>query len=288
MKKNRYDALQIFQAIQRDIEEKKLMILATGLFFFIIVIVLFPLTLIYFFLFLGFSDLPLFDHSFIALTRQTKLFLVPYVILLIYYFGVMYYKDNKAHLTHTEHYQKAKRYFIMALGIALLPFIFSDHLFLTLFFFLFFILTIYHLSVTYYDLSSLSSPLPDSDLYQHDDLGIYGGLIDNPFSMQDDINRAKLFIQNSTVGFSFIIFFMEMMIKSVIFLYAIGSKRYLQESTRLFDAILENDLEIDYNRFSTPSKVILELLGYLSFRDGKVILYKSGEEIETRSNQAKS
>ena len=281
-KQNKYDGLLIYREVQKDIKKQKLMLLMSGFVFVILLMVIIPMAFWLFFGLLSYADLPFFDHGLIGMFRCTKLFLLPYTILLIFYFITMYLKDKKLHLVNEVHFKKAIKYFSITLLIVLLPYIFTSHVFLTIVYFVFFILTIYHLSMTYYDIELQKAYNIHNHLYRSEDLGWMSsmGIWDNPFSIQDDMNRAKLFVQTSTLGFDFIVVFIHMIIKSIIFIFAIKSKQYIKEAARLFDLILEEELNTDYVTFSVQSKVILESLNYLSFRDGKIVLYERGDEIE--------
>ena len=280
-KQNNYDASMIYSELQKDIKREKTMIIISGFSVFVLLMIIIPMAFWLFFGLLFYADLPFFDHGLVFMASNTKMFLLPYNILLIFYFVVMYYKDNKLHLVNKEHFKKSIRYFYLALLVAILPFIFSNHIILTVIYFVFFILTIYQLSFTYYDIELQKAYNIHSHLYRSEDLGWMSsiGIIDNPFSIKDDINRAKGFVQVSTLGFDVIILFVNMIVKSIVFSYGIRYKNYVQESARLFDFILEEDLDIENSKFSVPSKVILESLSYVSFRDGKIVLYEHGESV---------
>lgn len=281
-KQNNYDGSFIYSELQKDIQKQKTMILISGLSFLVLLTIVIPMAFWLFFGLLFSSDLPFFNHDLISMFRCTKLFLLPYAILLIFYFVVMYLKDKKLHLINEIHFKKAIKYFIITLLIVLLPYIFTSHILLTVIYFIFFILTIYHLSLTYYDIELQKAYDIHSHLYRSEDLGWMSshGLVDNPFSIKDDMNRGKLFVQTSTLGFDFIALFIHMIMKSILFTFAIKTKQYIHEAARLFDLILEEDLDGDYVHFSTQSKVILESLNYVSFRDGNIMLYERGEEIK--------
>jgi len=282
LKKNNYDGSMIYYEIQKDINKQKFMILLNGFVFFVLLMVIIPMAFWWFFGLLEYIDLPFLDYDLIDMFKCTKLFLVPYAILLIFYFVVMYIEDKTLHLINESHFKKAIKYFIITLIIVVLPYIFSSHFLLSSLFFVFFILTIYHLSLTYYDVELQKAYNIHSKPYRSENLGWMSshGLTDNPFSVQDDINRAKLFVQTSTLGFDFIILFVNMIVKAVLFTFAINNKRYIQESARLFDLILEEELDGDYAKFSAQSKIILESINYLSFRNGNIVLHGRGEEVE--------
>ena len=279
---NNYDGSLIYNEILKDIKKNKLISFVSGFVFLILLIVIVPMVFWLFFGLLVYADLPLFNHGLVGMFKCTKLFLLPYNILLIFYFITMYLKNKKLHHINEIHFKKAIKYFIISLLIVVLPYIFSSHLFLSIIYFIFFILTIYHLSLTYYDVELQNVHNIHSHLYRSEDLGWMSshGMMDNPFTIKDDINRAKLFVQTSTIGFDFIILFINMIVKSVIFTFAIKNKKYIQESARLFDLILEEELDGNYVKFSTQSKIILESIDYLSFSDGNIVLHGRGEEIE--------
>ncbi|MDM5262656.1 hypothetical protein PF327_00380 [Sulfurovum sp. XTW-4] len=276
---NNYDASIIYNEIQSDIEKQKNMMFVAGFFFLILLMVIIPVAIWLFLGLLFYADLPFFDHGVISMVSHTKMFLLPYNILLVFYFFIMYLKDKKLHLVNKEHFKKAKRYFIFSLLIAVLPYVFANHFILTMIYFVFFVLTIYHLSLTYYDVELHKVENIHSHLYRSEDLGWMSsmGLLDNPLSMQDDMNRAKLFVQTSTLGFDFIVLFIHMIVRTIVFSYGIRYKHYIQESARLFDIILEEELNVECAQYSVQSKVILESLNYVSFRNGEIVLYEHGE-----------
>lgn len=280
-KQNSYDGSVIYHEIQTDIDKQKIMMFVSGFSFLIVLMVIIPLAFWLFFGLLFQADLPFFDHGLIIMASHTKMFLFPYHILLIFYFLIMYLHDRKLHLVNQTHFKKAKVYFSVSLVIAILPYLFSNHLMLTILYFVFFVLTIYHLSLTYYDVELHKVNNIHNHLYRSDDLGWMSsmGMLDNPFSLKDDINRGKLFVQTSTLGFSFIVLFIHMIVRTIVFGYGIRYKRYVQESARLFDIILEEELDVDYADYSVPSKVILESLNYVSFRNGEIVLYEHGESV---------
>lgn len=285
-KVNNFDGSIIYNEIQKDITSNKMIVLLSGFIFLFLLMVITPVALTIFFSFFIFADLPYFDLDFIDKLKCTKIFLLPYDILLIFYFIVMYFHDKKLHLVNKEHYRKATKYFIISLVITVVPFIFTSHILLTGLYFVFFLLTVYHLSLTYYDVEIKNANNIHSRPMKSEDLGWMSshGLMDNPFMIQDDLNRTKFFIQSSMVGFDFIILFIHTIVKSIKFTHAINDGQYVQESARLFDLILEDELDGDYVNFSEQSKIILESINYLSFRNGIVVLYERGKAVSKLAN----
>ncbi len=285
--RNQYDTLVIYSEIKKDIQKQKRMIWLSGFLFFILLMVVIPLAFWLFFGLLSFADLPFFDQGFIGMFRHTKLFLLPYTFLLVFYFITMYLKDRKLHLKNKKHYKKAVIFFAITLFIVVLPYIFTNNVLLTMLFFLFFIMTVYYLSMTYYDVELQKAYNIHDHPYVLEDFGWMTsmGMVDSPTTIRDDMNRAKIFVQASTLGFDFIATFIDLIVKSVLFIFAVKDKHYVQEAARLFHVILEAKPDDKYDTFSVQSKVILELLNYVSFMNGNILLYKRGEEVKKSAIQ---
>ena len=278
---DKFDISTLFILIKKDIEDNYLRILWYGLVSFIVSFILLPIAIGFFFALLHYADLPYFDNELISIYKNTKFFLIPYDIMLLYYFGVMYFKNKKLHITNKKHYKKAIIFLIFSLIVSFIAIYFQTHFFITIIYFGFFILSIYYLSYTYYDIAlkdafdNLKNPL-----YKGDDLGWISsqGVLDNPFSYKDDLNRAKLFVQTSTVGFDFVIIFLNQTVSSLLFWYAIQHKSYIKESTKLFDFILESGEDKEYFHFSYLAFNILKNLNYIQI-DNHIRLTKKGLEV---------
>ncbi len=279
---NKYDSISIYNEIKKDIQKQKRMIWLSGFFFFVLLMIIIPMAFWLFFGLLSFADLPFFDQGLIGMFSHTKLFLLPYTFLLVFYFITMYLKDRKLHLKNKKYYKKAVVFFMITLTIVILPYIFTNNIFLTMLFFVFFILTVYYLSMTYYDVELQKAYNIHDHPYVLEDFGWMTsmGLIDSPTTIKDDMNRAKIFVQTSTLGFDFIATFINLIVKSILFMFAVKDKCYIQEAARLLHVILEAKPDINYDTFSVQSKVILELLNYISFMNGNIFLYKRGEEVK--------
>jgi len=278
--KNSYDVLTISKEIQQDIMLNKTMIILTAIAFIILLMLIVPMSIWIFLAAFIRADMPFFDLDMIDMFSTTRFFLIPYSIILVYYFAVMYFKDKKLHLINKKHFKKATISFLLALLVAFLPFILHDHFILTVIYFVFFISTVYYLSLTYYDVQFSKAYNIYSTTYRDEDLGWFHGAMDNPLSMKDDINRTRLMVQSSTLGFDIISIFIETIVRSMVFVYASRYTQYTREAARLFDYLLEERLDVDIRMFSSSSKIILESLNYLSFREGKITLYERGEEVE--------
>ena len=288
-KKDKFDMSIVLSNIKKDIQKQKYIVLWSGFVSFVVAFVLFPLAIAFFFLMFYNADLPGFDHKLIYIYRDTNYFLIPYDIMLVYYFAVMYFKDKTLHIKNFRHYKKALLFTFVAFLISVVAIYFSDSKFMMIVYFVFFITAIYYLSYTYYDIAlkdafdNLKNPL-----YRDDDLGWNTpmGVLDNPFSYKDDLNRAKLFVQTSTVGFDFVIVFLNQSVNTILFWYAMGDRRYIQESARMFDLILENNLESGYKNFSYFAFNILRVLNYISIRNGNIRLPKKGLAVAQQASKS--
>jgi hypothetical protein len=281
-RERKYSISRIYQAIREESRREKSMILLSSIMLIVLIFFVVPMAILFFIgLFLS-ADLPLFDHGLIGLFSHTRLFLMPYTILLVFYFAVMYRRDRKQHQVNGLYFKKAKYAFLTAMVIMLLPYLLHDHLFLSMLYAVCFVLTVYYLSLTYYDVPLQKAFNIQTDLYRSDDLGWTSsmGMLDNPFSVEDDINRTQFFVQSSTLGIDMIVSLIQMIVKSLIFVSVGEHSRTMQEAARLFSLILEQKLEGDYGTFSPRSKIVLEILGYASFRDGRIVLYKRGKALE--------
>jgi len=254
--RNSYDVMIISSELQKDIMQSQAMTIFAMISFIILLMFVVPMAIWLFFVAVMRADMPFFDLDLIGMFSSTRFFLLPYLLMLVYYFAVMYFKDKKLHLLNRTHFKKATRAFLLALLMSLLPFVFQDHFVLTVMYFVFFVSTVYHLSLTHYDIPLAKAYNIHSTAYQDEDLGWFHGAMDNPLSMKDDINRARLMVQSSTIGFDIISVFMETVVRSAVFLYASRYPRYTREAARLFDYLLEQRLDIDTHTFSSSSKII--------------------------------
>jgi hypothetical protein len=286
MKSDIFDMTILLQSIKEDIKKQKYMILWSGFVSLVISFILFPMAILFFFLMFRQADLPIFDHDLEYIFRDTNSFLIPYDIMLVYYFAVMYFKNSSLHKINFKHYKKALIFSALSFIISLIAIKLGESRAIVIVYFGFFIASIYFLSYTYYDIAlkdafdNLKNPL-----YRDDDLGWSTpmGVLDNPFSFQDDINRARLFVQTSTIGFDIVVLFINQTVNSIIFWYALGDSRYIKESARVFDLILENRLQGAYDGFSYPSVNILRVLNYLSLNGKSLRLPKRGKQVAKKA-----
>jgi len=278
LEKENFDMSIILSCIKKDIKKQKYIVLWIGFVFFVISFILFPLSIFLFFIMLLKADLPGLDHSLIYIYHNTNYFLIPYDIILVYYFIVMYFKDKKQHLVNSHYYKKALIFSAISVVLSILAISLGKSTFMMILYFGFFITAIYYLSFTYYDIALKDAfDNEKNPIYTSDDLG--WGPFDNPLTYKDDINRAKLFVQVSTVGFDFMILFLNKAIDSALFLYAIRYKKNTQESVRMFNSILENRLQGDPKNFSYHAFNILKTLNYLTISNDYIRLPKRGQEV---------
>jgi len=284
LEKEKFDMTMILSDIKEDIQKQKYIVLWTGFVSFVISFVLFPLSIMLFFLMFLRADLPGLDHSMLYIYHNTNYFLIPYDIMLIYYFAVMYFKDKKQHLRNSHFYKKALTFTVISFAISVIAINLGQSTFMMILYFVFFITAIYYLSFTYYDIA-LKDAFDESKnpMYRSEDLG--WGPFDNPLTYKDDLNRAKFFVQTSTVGFDFVILFLNKAIDSILFLYAIGYKKYVQESVRMFNVVLENRLKGGHENFSYHAFNILKTLNYLTISNNNIRLPKRGLSVAKKASQ---
>jgi len=281
--KEKFDMSVILSCIKKDIKKQKYIVLWIGFVSAVISFVLFPLSIFLFFIMFLRADLPGLDHSMIYIYHNTNYFLIPYDIMLVYYFVVMYFKDTKQHLVNSHYYKKAIIFSAISVVISILAINLGKSTFMMVLYFGFFITAIYYLSFTYYDIALKDAFDNDKNpIYKSEDLG--WGPFDNPLTYKDDINRAKLFVQVSTVGFDFMILFINKAVDSASFLYAIRYKKHTQESVRMFNTILENRLKGGHKKFSYHAFNILKTINYLTISNDYIRLTKRGIEVAKKAS----
>ncbi|MEA3371876.1 MAG: hypothetical protein U9Q40_11105, partial [Campylobacterota bacterium] len=202
-------------------------------------------------------DLPIID----TINLDGSLFLVSFDVILIFYLLIVEsFKKNEYKKLEKSLYVLV---FIVIL-ISLLP-LFSVNITFTIFLYaLFFSITLFKISKYYYK-TKYEIPFFEHNNYK----GGYGGMIDDPFTVEDDINRAKFSIEGVYGIFSFIFFFYEQVARSIAFIYIIRDKRNVSESARLFVYLLNSNVDIQKinSSFTPSSKIILETIGYVIFEN---------------------
>lgn len=262
---NDFDAHFIFQALNRDIHKDRWAIPFVVLFSLAITLLLFPITFLYLVGMVAYADLPIVNHNLMSVFSTTKFILVPYSLVLIFYFYATYnsIQDKKQHA-----YQKAHFFLIVSLVVGCFPFVWYEYrLMWSMIYALFFSASIYYLSIAYLgyeDKKGDFTPMNENNFIRNEDMGIYG-FIDDPLSVSDDLNRAKLTVATASAGFTLIEFLTKMALHSWIYFMATGNKKYILEAVRFLDALFENKMNQPRANLSHYAKAILSYKGYIIF-----------------------
>lgn len=278
---NRFDSYSIFKELQSEIKGDKLVVLGIIVFLLLLVIVIFPIAFIWFGMMFFYTDLPIADYHLIELFKHTDLFLLPYTIVLGFYFYVMYEKNVKFLGVDKIYYQKSKIFFLITIILTLIPLLMLEqHLILLMVYIGFFILTLYNLSASYYNVTySEAYSMHDerNRIYKSDDLGIRG--MDDPFTMEDDRNRARLAVATANGGFSFVIMLIEVILDSLLYYVAISNQKYIKESAFYMDALFENKMMIPERGLSRYARSILQYKEYLQFASSGIYVLEKTKRL---------
>jgi len=264
-KKSDYSLTSTLEIINDEINKIKMKVFALGIFFFLISMLLVPLSIFFLGLLLDYSDLPIID----SVNSDGLLFLVSYDVILIFYMFIV--KSSKK----SKHKQLPKNLYIlifMVILLSLLPLYISNLTAIIVLYMIFFSFTLFQISKYYYE-NSYEIPFLEGQSYK----GGYGGMVDDPFTLEDDVNRAKFSLEGIFSIFSFIFFLYEQVVRSITFLYIIRDKKNLFESARLMTSLLNNNIEVQKinSNFSTSSKMILETIGYVIFENRRLLCEKA-------------
>ena len=258
---NHFDAQLIFQALNQEIRKDRWTILFIILFFLAMTLLLFPIIFLYLTSMIAYADLPIVNHRLISIFSTTRFLLVPYSLVLLFYFYATYnsIQDKQQHA-----YQKARTFLIVALVISCFPWIWYEYrLVWSAIYALLFIASLYYLSIAYLGYEGIM-PMPENNFIRDDNTGIYG-VMDDPLSVCDDWNRAKLTVATASAGFMGIGFLSTMALHSWIYFIATGNKKYILESVRFLDTLFENKMHQPHNTLSHYAKAILSYKGYIAF-----------------------
>lgn len=262
---NNFDAHFIFQALNQEIHKDRWTLPFIILLFLIMTLLLFPMAFLWFVGMVVYADLPIVNHSLAFTFSTTKFVLVPYSLVLIFYF----YATYSSILDKTQHaYQKAHFFLIVSLVVGCFPFVWYEYrLMWSMIYALFFSASIYYLSIAYLgyeDKKGDFTPMNENNFIRNEDMGIYG-FIDDPLSVSDDINKAKLTVATASAGFTLIGFLTKMAFHSWIYFMATRNKKYIVEAVRFLDALFENKMNQPRVNLSHYAKAILSYKGYIVF-----------------------
>ncbi|NCD11186.1 MAG: hypothetical protein EOL93_01430 [Epsilonproteobacteria bacterium] len=270
---NKYDAAVILKALMQEIYKDKWILPFIITFYFSMAFVLIPCALLWCFSMVMYANLPITDHYMAFIAYKTPFVLVPFSFVLLFYFYSVYDEiDNK----EKKVYRKARNFMLMTMIMGCIPIFIAEYRLVWIILYSFvFILTLYFLSLSYLDREKYYGRVL---LNSYDDLGVYG-IMDNPMSVQDDLNRAKLTVATASTGFMFLTLFVKSFLKSLIYFRAICDKRYVFEAVRYLDEAFENNMEplnILQNHYV---KSILSYKGYIEYSMNGYVLTKKSRDL---------
>ncbi|MBN1838963.1 MAG: hypothetical protein JW802_02855 [Campylobacterales bacterium] len=267
---NQYDATAILKTFMQEIHKDKWLIPFVIIFYFSMVFVLIPCALFWVFSMMMYADLPITDHYMAFIAYKTPFVLVPFSFVLLFYFYSVYPEiDNK----DKKVYRKARNFMLITMIMGCVPIFIAEYRLVWIILYSFvFILTLYFLSLSYLDREEYYGRVL---LNSYDDLGVYG-IMDNPISVQDDVNRAKLTVATASTGFLFVTLFVKSFLKSLIYFLAICDRKNIFEAVRYLDEAFENNMEPLNVLQNYYVKSILSYKGYIEYSmNGYVLTEKS-------------
>lgn len=262
--KSRYNAFIILQEISEEVRIDKVITPLTMLFAFLIILVIFPAAILWFAAMVAYADLPVVDHQFITLFADTKLMLFAYTVTLIFYFVAV---SGKIANTKGKSYKKAIKLLWSCVALTPLPLFLQDYSAVAApVYAVCFVLAMYYISKAYRDEDGewvCSVQNERNTDFRTDELGIYGGLLDDPLRISDDMARVRLVVATAGEGFSWATLFVEIVLESWTYYVAISSKKYIRECVYFLDILFENGGAIPDMHLSLYAKKILKQKGYV-------------------------
>lgn len=287
---NKYDSYAIFKHLQSEIKGDKLVVFGIILFLLSLTIIVFPIAFIWFGMMIMYTDLPIVDYHLIDLFQHTDLFLFPYTIVLGLYFYVMYEKNTKFLGVDKTYYQKSKIFFLITIVLTLIPLLMPErHVLLFIIYIMFFILTLYNLSASYYNVTySEAYSMHDerNRIYKSDDLGIRG--MDDPFTIEDDLNRARFAVATANGGFTFVVMLIEVILDSLLYFAAISHEKHVKESAFYMDAFFENGMIVPNRKLSRYAISILTYKEYFQFTPSGIYVLEKSKRLAQKVPNAQS
>ena len=275
-KKYIFDIDLLYATIHRDIEKSRITVIIDLLMSFLVSIVAVMFAFLLLVLAINHSDLPILDH-WGRWSTNAIVFMISFDFLLLFYF----YVANERISRKTSEKQKADMSRAYAfLGISLfitaVSMIVGKVPGITLLVYgIFFIGTIYYLSNAYVTMKSVV----EEPLFRSEDMGVYAGMMDDPFTIKDDVARAQLSLGVATFGFDILFTFLERVINAIIFLSVRRRRRTISESIRLFTEIGQKGPDAAIDRFNYDAKVLLQGIGYIVIRAGDIVFTPKGKKV---------
>lgn len=274
-----FDMAVILSCIKTDIKKQRYIILWNGFISLFLIFVIFPIAIWYVFLIVSQSIMFMHPgHSLRVVFQYKNYFLIYYDNMMVFYFLLMYFKNKKLHIKKFRYYKKALIFALLAFIVSLIPaYYLVLNSFIVIVYFTLFIMSLYYLSYIYNDvlLQETLRHLQYASNHLNPEMR-YKNSYDNP-----TIN----YIDTTYLGFDIVIVFLRYFLNTISFFYAIRYQRYIQESVRMFDFILENNFKNSNEKFSYHALNILILLNYISIRSGKVRLPKKGLEVARKAKK---
>ncbi len=261
------------------LEGDKLVVLGIIFFLLSLVMVIFPIALILIGMLILYTDLPVVDYNLIKIYHDSDLFLFPFTMILFLYFYAMYEKNKEFLGVDKIYFQKSKNFFLITLGLTIVPiFIEYQNFLLLCVYILFFVLTLFYLSASYYNVTYSEAYSSEDDrnrIYNMSDLGVYA-IDDSPFRINDDLNRARFAVATANTGINFVVMLIEVILDSLLYFVAISNQKHIKESAFYIDSFFENGMIIPDKKLSRYARSILKYKEYFRFTpSGIYVLEKS-------------
>lgn len=221
--------VQMVHFIQEDIPKNRLPIFLIGIFSFLALFIAIPLALLLAIGYFYYADLPVVDHSLISVAWDSKQFLIPFDLVLLFLILIAHEPKRMRDKKYKAFLIYAWIGFFISVGISCLPLLIDNRLSTGTLYGVSFLITMYFITQAYY-----RSHYRSIFVYTDDYLGLYKGLMDDPFTFRDDINRAKMSLDMYQSGLSLIVFLYERMTRAIIFFFAVRDEEAIIESAKLF------------------------------------------------------
>jgi len=275
---NRYDVFVILQALVGDVRIDRVITPLIMLLSFLMIFVISPIAIFLFASMIFYADLPVFDHRLIMLFANTELMFFAYTVVLIFYFIAV--SDGIVN-TDGIAYKKAIKFLWACAVLTPLPLLINGYsASIISVYIVCFALAMYYISKAYLNEDGdwiYSVQNERNTDFSTDDYGIYGGLIDDPLRISDDINRARLTVTTATEGFLWTSLFVKITLELGLYYVAITNKKYIRECAYFLDALFEKNMKMSNIRLSLYAKTILRQKGYIIFMPTGVHITEKAE-----------
>ena len=275
-KKYIFDIDLLYATIHRDIEKSSVTAVIDLLMSFLFSLIAIAFAFLLLILAINHSDLPIFDQ-WGRWSTNAIVFMISFDILLLFYFYVANERiSRKISEKQKMDLRRAYTFLGLSLFITAISMIVGKVPGITLIVYgIFFIGTIYYLSNAYVTMKSVI----EEPLFRSEDMGVYAGMMDDPFTMKDDVARAELSLGVATFGFDILFTFLERVINAIIFLSVRQRRKTISESIRLFVEIGQKGPDASFDRFNYDAKVLLQGIGYIVIRSDDIVFTSKGKKV---------